>query len=338
MPLGPVILDLSSTTLQQDEKALLHHPAVGGVILFSRNIGDYDQLQWLITSIRAERSELLICVDQEGGRVQRCRNGFTRIPPMQVFDRLYNHAPNEAMILARDCAWLMASELLAVDIDFSFAPVLDVDENFSSVIGDRSFSSDPIRVAALGEAFIEGFSEAGMAVTGKHFPGHGSVVEDSHLELPVDRRDWDQIQSSDLIPFLALRHHLDAIMPAHIVFPEVDDSAPVGFSRLWLQDILRQELDYQGVIFSDDLSMEGASQVGDYPTRATLALQAGCDMVLACNNRAGAEAILEHLDTAFYTCATGNRDSMRRRKSISRQDLEQLERWRTTVSRLSALS
>lgn len=338
MALGPVILDVTSTELTSAERTLLLHPAVGGVILFSRNIENYEQLQRLISSIRHTRSELLICVDQEGGRVQRCRLDFTRIPPMQVFDRLYVSHPDDAIELVRDCAWLMASELLAVDIDFSFAPVLDVDENFCSVIGDRSFSSDPQRVTLLACAFIDGFTDAGMAVTGKHFPGHGSVQGDSHLELPVDLRNFSEIEQNDLLPFLQLKDRLDAIMPAHILFPQVDASAPVGFSSYWLQKILRQKLAYRGVIFSDDLSMQGAAEVGDYPARAALALKSGCDMVLVCNNRSGAVEVLEHLDIRCLDVGVGDRESMRARKKVSKAKLITQRRWQRTVDRLSALT
>ena len=337
MAIGPVVLDLLGPVLSIEEKQLLAHPAVGGVILFSRNIESYQQLQQLIASIRDVRQELLICVDQEGGRVHRCREGFTRIPPMQVFDRLYAENETDALALARNCGWLLASELLAVDIDFSFAPVLDVDKEFCSVIGDRSFSSDPDRVFSLGQAFIAGFKEAGMAVTGKHFPGHGSVRGDSHLELPIDGRSWQEIQQHDLVPFSKLCQQLDAVMPAHILFPQVDDQAPVGFSSFWLNHILRQQMGYKGVIFSDDLSMIGATSVGDYTARARLALGAGCDMVLVCNNRPGAIEVLQNLSADQYYSGLGERVLMRARKRVSPSQLKQEKRWQQTVQRLAEL-
>ncbi len=344
MTLGPVILDLLDTVLDVEERDLLMHPAVGGVILFSRNIEDYSQLQQLVRSIRKVRPELLICVDQEGGRVQRCKEGFTRIPPMQVFDKLYAENPQQALQLARDCGWLLAAEVLAIGMDFSFTPVLDVDDDFCSVIGNRAFSSDPECVKALAEAFIDGAHEAGMAVTGKHFPGHGSVRGDSHLELPIDDRPLEAVRSRDLYPFARLSSKLDAVMPAHILFPQVDPDFAVGFSERWLQSILRGELAYQGVIFSDDLTMAGAVTVGDYTQRAEAALRAGCDMVLVCNNRDGARSILENLDRSLYFgCATtsadggtgiARRDSMRAKPAIDRGKLEATCRWQQTARQL----
>lgn len=337
MTLGPVILDLLGLTLTAEEETLLQHPAVGGVILFGRNIQDYAQLATLVRSIRAVREELLICVDQEGGRVQRCKDGFTRLPPMQVFDRLYTEDPQQALALARDCGWLLAAEVLAIGIDFSFTPVLDVDDQFCSVIGDRAFSADPERVTQLGGAFIAGAREAGMAVTGKHFPGHGSVRGDSHLELPVDPRPLTDIEAKDLQPFAALADQLDALMPAHIVFPAVDAELAVGFSPQWLQTILRQQLGYQGVVFSDDLTMAGAVQMGTYPQRAAAALQAGCDVVLVCNNRAGAESVLAELSEDLYFAGVGQRQSMRARQSLSLAELQAMPRWKMTAARLAEL-
>jgi beta-N-acetylhexosaminidase len=335
MTLGPVVLDLESTVLTDDERQLLQRDAVGGVILFSRNIESYSQLEALVASIREQRSELLICVDQEGGRVQRCRDGFTRIPPMQVFDWLYEQGPAEAMALARDCGWLLASEVLAIGIDYSYAPVLDVDDEFCSVIGDRAFSASPARVTELGSAFIAGAQEAGMAVTGKHFPGHGSVRGDSHLELPVDERSMSDIASKDLMPFQALSGSLDAVMPAHILFPQIDPQAAVGFSAIWLQEVLRQQLGFEGVIFSDDLTMEGATQVGSYVERAQAAIEAGCDMVLVCNNREGALSVVDSLPSSLHYLNTAPRAAMRARKRVDRTLLQQSSRWQETQERLA---
>jgi len=337
MTLGPVVLDLDSTVLTEAEKQLLQHDAVGGVILFSRNIESYSQLEALIVSIREQRSELLICVDQEGGRVQRCRDGFTRIPPMQVFDQLYEQNSDEALALAQDCGWLLASEVLAIGIDYSFTPVLDVDEEFCSVIGDRAFSASAARVSELGGAFIAGAQEAGMAVTGKHFPGHGSVRGDSHLELPVDERSMLEITEKDLLPFQQLKGSLDAVMPAHILFPEIDPKAAVGFSKVWLQDVLRQQLGFKGVIFSDDLTMEGATQVGSYIDRARAAIEAGCDMVLVCNNREGALSVLNGLHASLHHCNLAPRDAMRARKRVDRNVLQQSRRWQDTQEKLVAI-
>lgn len=292
--LGPVMLDLRGTTLAPDEEHLLAHPQVGGLILFSRNYESLEQLSELILTIRAERPDIVIAVDQEGGRVQRFRKGFTRLPPMQHLGRLCEGGESAGLQLARDCGWLMASELLSAGLDMSFAPVLDIDASYSKVIGDRSFSPESATVIAAAQAFIRGMHDAGMASTGKHFPGHGSVVADSHLELPVDHRSLSEIEAHDLKPFRALVDELDAVMPAHLLIPAVD-SNPVGFSRVWLQDILRQELQFDGVIFSDDLSMAGAACAGGFPERARLALEAGCDVALVCNNQPQAQAVLDDL-------------------------------------------
>lgn len=332
MSLGPLILDLESTVLNDEERELLLHPMVGGVIVFSRNIESYNQLSSMLSSIRECRSELLICVDQEGGRVQRCREGFTRIPPMQIFHGLHCQNPQQAEQLAEDCGWLLASEVIACGFDFSFAPVLDVDDDHCSVIGDRAFSHEPERVALLGQAFIRGMQDAGMSVTGKHFPGHGSVVADSHLELPVDSRSWDEIAMHDLVPFQMLSQKLDAVMPAHILFDQIDDQ-PVGFSSRWLKGVLRKQLGFEGVIFSDDLTMEGASVVGSYEERARLALEAGCDAVLVCNNRQGALAVLNSLE-AEAVSPSKRLGTMRAKRYIDRVALETSSRWQATVKRL----
>jgi beta-N-acetylhexosaminidase len=332
MSLGPLILDLESTVLTDDERELLLHPMVGGVIIFARNIESYTQLSALLAAIRECRSELLICVDQEGGRVQRCREGFTRIPAMQKFHQLHCDDPVKAEQLAEDCGWLLASEVIACGFDFSFAPVLDVDDNHCSVIGDRAFSHEPERVAQIGRAFIRGMQDAGMSVTGKHFPGHGSVVADSHLELPVDTRSWEAIAEHDLVPFQALSKTLDAVMPAHILFDQVDDQ-PVGFSARWLKGVLRKQLGFDGVIFSDDLTMEGASVVGSYEERARLALEAGCDSILVCNNRQGAKAVLDYLESADIQSST-RLGAMRAKRYIKRTALEASSRWQSTVQLL----
>ncbi len=295
MSTGPLMLDLEGTNLTTEERALLLRPAVGGVIFFARNFESREQIQTLASEIREVRADMLLAVDQEGGRVQRFRAGFTRLPPMQVLGDLARQNPDQGLQLCHDTGWLMASEILACGIDFSFAPVLDVDRDTCEVIGDRSFSDDPQHMVHCARAFIAGMHEAGMAATGKHFPGHGSVLADSHLETPYDNRDMSAVRGRDLVPFQALSGDLDAIMPAHMVFPEID-SRSVGFSPYWLQDVLRGELGFQGVIFSDDLSMKGADIAGGYADKAKLALSAGCDMVLVCNNRAGALEVLDMLE------------------------------------------
>jgi len=288
-----LMLDLEGLTVTPEEQDLLRHPAVGGLILFSRNYQEPDQLHELIHQVRAIRPELLIAVDQEGGRVQRFRTEFTRLPPMAALGRYHGRDPLAACQAADLLGELMADELRAYDIDISFAPVLDLDFGTSSVIGDRSFNARPRAVAELAGAFMDGMARAGMAATGKHFPGHGYVAADSHLELPEDPRAWEQLQE-DLAPFKALAPRLDGIMPAHVRYPAVD-SEPAGFSRHWLGKVLRGDYGYRGVIFSDDLGMAGAAVAGDFPQRAQAALGAGCDMVLVCNDRSGAVAVAEWL-------------------------------------------
>jgi beta-N-acetylhexosaminidase len=289
------MLDLEGPTLTAAEQDLIRHPHVGGIILFARNFQNVAQVTALVQSIRAIRPELILAVDQEGGRVQRFREGFVKLPPMKVFGDLYATDPGAARQRSYQCGWLMASEVLAVGVDISFAPILDVDCGLSQVIGDRAFHADPQIAVVLLREFIRGMHEAGMAATGKHFPGHGSVEADSHVALPVDERPWAEIEALDLVPFAALARELQGIMPAHVIYSRVDPN-PAGFSPFWLQDILRQRLGFDGVIFSDDLSMEGAVATGSFSDRANAALDAGCDMVLVCNHRVGALEVLEALD------------------------------------------
>ena len=296
MSLGPVMLDLQGLELSQEETELLCHPQVGGVILFRRNYESPEQLQQLLARVHVLRQpRLLVAVDQEGGRVQRFRDGFTRLPPAARFGPIYDEDRKRALRLAESCGWLMASELRAVGVDISLAPVLDLAWGRSEVIGDRAFHREPAAVADLAHAYIEGMRRAGMAATGKHFPGHGWVTADSHTAVPEDPRHLEDLWFSDLVPFERLVHAgLAAVMPAHVIYPRVDTQPP-GFSAYWLQQVLRQRLGFQGVVFSDDLSMEGARVAGDLPERARAALQAGCDMVLVCNNRAGAVRVLDAL-------------------------------------------
>lgn len=293
--MGPVMIDCRSTSLQQDERDMLAHPLTGGVILFTRNYESRDQLCGLIKQIReAANKPLIIAVDHEGGRVQRFRDGFTRLPAMGQISSLAAN-DDEAKALSYACGVIMAFELKQLDIDISFAPVLDIN-GVSNVIGDRGFSADPAVVTRLAGSLIDGMHAIGMPATGKHFPGHGSVVADSHIDTPVDQRSLQEIEQCDLTPFVSLikQHKIDAMMPAHVRFAAIDDK-PAGFSSFWLQTILRGKLGFDGVIFSDDLSMEGAAVAGGYPQRAQQALEAGCDMVLACNNTVGAAQILDGL-------------------------------------------
>lgn len=292
---GQLMLDLEGTSLTAEEQALLLHPAVGGLILFSRNIRDAGQVTDLVADIRARRPGILVAVDQEGGRVQRLRDGFTRLPPMRVFGNLWEQDREAAVRAATDCGWLMAAEVLATGIDISFAPVLDLDFGLSAVIGDRAFHRDPAAVIALAGAFIHGMNEAGMQATGKHFPGHGFVAADSHTDIPRDTRQIHELEADDLVPFRRLASRLGGVMPAHVIYGQVAPE-PAGFSRYWLQDVLRGALAFDGVIFSDDLSMEGATVAGSFTERARAALDAGCDMVLVCNHRAGALEVLDYLE------------------------------------------
>jgi beta-N-acetylhexosaminidase len=291
------MLDLEGIELTEEEKELLQNPLVGGIILFTRNFSSVEQIHKLVKAIHAVREpRLLIGVDHEGGRVQRFRDGFSSIPAARHFGEVYDKDPRKGIMLAEKAGWLMAAELRAVEIDFSFAPVLDVDAGVSKVIGDRAFHTDEKVIVELAHAYMKGMNHAGMAATGKHFPGHGHVEADSHVDIPVDERDYNEIYARDIIPFKRMIHHgLAAIMPAHVIYPKVDKQ-PAGFSSIWLQEILRKRLGFQGVIFSDDLDMQGASVAGDsYTDRAVAALGAGCDMVLICNNRKGAIEILDNL-------------------------------------------
>lgn len=296
--MGPLMIDVQGTSLTAEDIELLQHPLVGGLILFTRNYQSPRQLSQLTSAIKKNASNnIIIAVDHEGGRVQRFREGFSQIPPMgQIWNVANEHLPT-AITYAKAAGILMATEVQAVGIDISFAPVLDIN-GVSDVIGDRAFHQDPALITLLAKAFIEGMKSVGMLATAKHFPGHGSVKEDSHIALPVDQRSAQEVFSVDMIPFKKLITHVAAVMPAHVIFPAVDQHA-VGFSRKWLQDILRNELGFDGVIFSDDLSMQGASVVGGFIERAEAAQQAGCDMLLACNNRS---AVIDILDNANIKC------------------------------------
>lgn len=295
MTLGPLMIDLRGTTLDAEDRELLAHPLVGGLILFTRNFANIEQLEELIREVRAVRTPpVLIAVDQEGGRVQRFREGFTVLPPMRTIGREYDMDRSAGRQLARQCGWLMAAELRAVGVDISFAPVVDLDHGVSAVIGDRAFHRDPKAVAELAIAFAKGMREAGMMATAKHFPGHGAVAPDSHVALPVDRRALADLDD-DLYPYQRLIDNgLASIMAAHVVFAAVDP-LPAGFSRTWLQDELRGRMRFSGAIFSDDLNMAGAGVVGDMPERARAALRAGCDMVPICNNRQGVLQVIDSL-------------------------------------------
>ena len=292
--MGPVMFDVQGTSLSQEDKEILQHPLIGGLIFFTRNYQSPEQMADLSQQIRmVAKKPMLLAVDHEGGRVQRFREGFSLIPAMGKLWRMSEQNLALAKELAKQSAILMALEVQAVGIDISFAPVLDIN-NISDVIGDRAFHQHPDYVTELAEAFISGLHLVGMKATGKHFPGHGSVKADSHIDLPIDSRTSAEIFQQDLMPFKQLisKGKVDALMPAHIIFPDVDPQA-VGFSRYWLQNILREQLGFNGVIFSDDLSMQGAASIGGYIERAEAAQAAGCDMLLLCNNRDGCVEVLD---------------------------------------------
>jgi len=329
------MLDLTGTSLMDDEVGLLQNPQVGGVILFARNVESRHQVEELVAEIRAAAPDLLIAVDQEGGRVQRFKQGFTRLPAMQQLGDLTLRDRTLGLSLARDCGWLMASEVIACGLDISFAPVLDVDRDTSSIIGDRAFSDQPQLVCDVAGAFIAGMNEAGMAATGKHFPGHGGIVADSHLEAPIDQRSWAELSEHDLVPFVALADQLGGVMPAHITYPEIDPDS-VGFSPFWLQQILRSQLGFNGVIFSDDLAMKGADIAGGYVQKAERALSAGCDMILVCNDRAGAQEVLKYM-TEQRVSGSDKIAAMLKTQSVSWSQLENDPRRVDTMAQLGLL-
>ncbi|HXQ63434.1 MAG TPA: beta-N-acetylhexosaminidase [Steroidobacteraceae bacterium] len=298
MTLGCLMVDVPGRSLLPEDRDVLEHPLVGGVILFSRNFADVAQLASLVAEIHAIRQpRLLVAADHEGGRVQRFRSDFTLLPPMHRIGREYDMDAARGRELARQAGWLIGSELRAIGLDLAFAPVVDLDFGVSEAIGDRAFHSDAAVVALLAGALMSGMREAGMSATAKHFPGHGAVVADSHVALPFDRREFVDL-GPELTPYrLLIANGLPSVMMAHVVFPEVD-SLPASLSRRWVTDILRGELDFSGAVFTDDLSMAGAAAFGGVTERAALALAAGCDMLLVCNSRPAVLELLGALDPA----------------------------------------
>ncbi|MEX0951955.1 MAG: beta-N-acetylhexosaminidase [Gammaproteobacteria bacterium] len=338
MVLGPVMLDLCGTTLAADERELLQHPGCGGVILFSRNFESVPQLSELVHAIKSVREpQLLISVDHEGGRVQRFHGEFTRLPACALLGQCYDEDRRSALQRAEQAGWLMAAELRGTGIDFSFAPVLDLDSGISEVIGDRAFhrQSEPAMQLAL--QYMHGMQRAGMAAVGKHYPGHGAVAADSHHETPVDERRFEDILLHDLRVFEHLIiNGLPAIMPAHVIYPEVD-AQPAGFSHIWLQSVLRGQLGFQGAIFSDDLGMSGAAVAGDMVARAHVALDAGCDMLLVCNNQSGAAAVLAAVGQPVAPATQARLMRMHGRKAMAFNELQQSPDWQTAVAAVTEL-
>lgn len=333
---GPIMLDVAGLVLDQSDREILKHPAIGGVILFSRNYASIDQVRALTGEIKSIRSDILISVDHEGGRVQRFRQEFTQIPPMRLLGDIYDHSPEQSCQLACDIGWLIAVELQSVGIDFSFTPVLDLDTGFSEVIGDRAFHHSAEIVAELATALISGLREGGCAAVGKHFPGHGGVSADSHTEIPIDQRDLDQL-SKDILPFEKLiESGLDSIMPAHVIYEKID-SSPAGFSRYWLQEQLRTRLNFNGAIISDDLSMKGASAAGNIVDRVKLALEMGCDMLLICNDRAAVEQVLAQVNFTNKTEAQQRLAKMRAKTLENQQMLKQSARYLRVIESIKTI-
>ena len=289
---GRLIIDIDGKNLSNDDKTILSSKHIGGLILFSRNFDSYDQLDNLIKEVHLIKENIIIAVDQEGGRVQRFEKEYTKIPSMQ--DASLFAKQNDDKEFIKDLAWLISSELIAVGIDINFAPVLDINRNISSIIGNRSFSNDILEVINNASDYIDGMHEAGMKSTGKHFPGHGNVVEDSHIELPVDERELHELLNEDLKPYIKLNDKLDVIMCAHILFSKVDSKIP-SFSDTWINNVLRNKLNYKGLILSDDLSMLGSGN-DSLINKVKMSLNAGCDMVIICNDRSGVKEVIEYLD------------------------------------------
>ncbi len=334
MPLGPLMIDVEGVALSPADRDLLSEPAVGGVILFKRNFKSIEQLIELNEEIKELRSpELLIAVDQEGGRVQRFGPPFTTLPPLGWFGLLYRQDPTRALDLARLTGWLLAAELLSCGVDLSFAPVLDLHYGVSAVIGDRSLHRNPDVVVALATRMMHGMKEAGMAAVGKHFPGHGAVVADSHHELPVDRREYSDM-FDDIVVFERMAAAgLPALMTAHVVYSALD-RMPASFSPWWQQQELRSRIGFNGAVFSDDLTMKATAAYGSIEARVDLALDAGSDMVLICNDRAAAERAIRHLSGVFNPTSMSRLARLRAGATFDTAALTSLEQWREARSAL----
>lgn len=330
--------DISGLQLEQVEKERLCHPAVGAVIFFSRNYESPDQLQALTAEIHDLRDPpLLIAVDHEGGRVQRFRQGFTHLPAMRRYGDLFDHDPAQALQQSSTAGWLMATELLELGVDFSFAPIADLESGVSDVIGDRAFHHKPGIAAELALSFMLGMRKAGMAATAKHFPGHGSVKGDSHHMIPVDERPFEELSENDLVPFrVMIASKVEGIMTAHVIYPQMDDSPPT-FSKYWLQKVLRKELGYEGLIFSDDLSMAGAKMAGGPLERAQAAMDAGCDMLLVCNDTEALEEVIDGLSSKALTLPGAKLDAFAPKIQLARGSKQSAD-WQHAVEDIKRLA
>jgi beta-N-acetylhexosaminidase len=338
MSLGPLMVDIAGTELTPEDLEVLGHPLVGSVLLFSRNYRDPQQLAALTAAIRAVRSpHLMIAVDQEGGRVQRFREGFTKLPASRSLGRRFDEDRRDGLNLTRSVGWLMASELRSTGVDFSFAPCVDLDYGVSEIIGDRSFHRNPETVAALAAAYMLGMRDAGMAAIGKHFPGHGAVIADSHVALPVDRREFVDMEG-DIRPYrLLVENNLAGVMASHVVYPAVD-ALPASLSRRWITDILRGEMGFHGCVFTDDLSMAGAAAFGDVVERVRLSLLAGCDVLLICNDRPAVSTVLDNFKSEAASPASQARLVRMRARGEPPLGLAADPHWLETAQRIVSLS
>lgn len=337
MSLGPVMLDVEGLVLTETDRKRLLHPQTGGVILFARNYQSPQQLKALVDEIHSIRKpRLIVAADQEGGRVQRFKDGFQRLPAMGLLGDLYDRDQHQAIELTETVGWITAAELLFYGIDLSFSPVLDLGHKISSVIGDRAFHTDPDIIIHLANALIRGMRKAGMEAVGKHFPGHGSVEGDSHHVMPFDRRTLSTIESHDLKTFRnVMKTHLTGIMMAHVIYDQVDE-LPAGYSPFWIQQVLREQLKFDGIVFSDDLSMSGAASVGGYIERAKVSLDAGCDMLLVCNNPQGADEVLDYLQDYNNPVSQLRLVRLHGRPSASDKTLFNSRQWLDSVEKLQA--
>ena len=333
--LGRLMLDLDSSSLTKEEKTLLQNPHVGGVILFSRNIVSKDQVLYLCHQIAEVNPNLLIAVDQEGGRVQRLIDGYAVLPSMQKLGKFVAQDKDNGLILASNLGWLMASEVIASGLDISFAPVLDLDLDRSSIIGDRSFGDTPKTVINIANSFINGMNEAGMEAVGKHFPGHGGIHADTHLSYSEDLRSLDDLKQHDLIPFHELHNRLGGIMTAHISFSEIDNNIAT-FSKYWLQNTLREKMKFKGEIFSDDLSMKGTDFIGGIDHKVQKALESGCTMILICNDRSAALQALRFMEKESTSQST-TLTSLKASKIVSWEKLENDPRRKDIINQIHNL-